>query len=80
MRYWKCKCGAYESFGSDGPRPCQVCNKCGTTLLKRIDGSYIEAEPHDWVTETNIVTREGYDPIVKIKTYCLNCFQRKPEE
>lgn len=81
MRYWKCSCGKYESFGSDGPRPCQVCDKCGTTMLKRADGTYVESEPHDLVTETKTVLFRD-ETKVTVWTYCANCLltiERKNE-
>jgi len=50
MRYWECSCGDYQAFGSDAPRLCQVCERCGTTLI-RFEGAYVPSEPHDWQPE-----------------------------
>lgn len=77
MRQYSCKCGEFKFWGSgETPKPCMVCEKCGTTLLKQTDGSYVEAVPHVWTTEE--VYRDG--ELKSAHTYCKRCHERKPEE
>lgn len=73
MKYYRCKCGKAEMWGSDGPRPCQGCDECHTTLAGHPD-DHKEPIPHDWTTETTL--RDG--KVVHERTYCKRCMTRKP--
>ncbi len=79
MRVWRCKCGETETFGSMPPRQCQVCQKCGGTMLRGLDGNYRQAIPHDVVVET---TRQEHGGNVseKKRTYCARCFETLDSE
>lgn len=72
MQYYRCKCGESESWGSIGPRQCDRCEKCGTTLNQSPEG-HKEPEPHEWVTQYNERTGKPYE-------ICINCMKKKPVE
>lgn len=42
MRYYRCKCGNAESWGSIGPFRCARCTKCGSDLA---EGPKCHSEP-----------------------------------
>lgn len=68
MLYYKCKCGKCEFWGSGmSPYACQVCDECGTTMLKNLDGTYVEPKPHEYVAKYNQNTGKPY----KICKWCL---------
>ncbi len=71
MRYWHCKCGKLEAWGSDAPASCLSCPHCGTNAYGE------NPTEHDWMTETLTTVFHGE---VKSKTgrYCVNC--RKHEQ
>lgn len=46
MQTYTCSCGHYMFFGSYGPEPCQVCEKCGTTTLRLAYGGFEPPEEH----------------------------------
>ena len=73
MRYYRCKCGGTESWGSMGPTPCQRCKKCGSNLAGSPE-SHREPEPHKWMPST-VETDEGD----KILTVCVWCGVSKRE-
>lgn len=50
MRQWQCECGSIKAFGTDSPRDCQVCKKCGTTMLRTVDGRVPPTE-HSWINQ-----------------------------
>mgnify|MGYP003797644759 CR=1 FL=1 len=77
MKEFRCSCGNRVFWGSgESPKPCIVCKDCGTTLLKRLDGSYVDSEPHKWTTEETYLDGE----LVHSRTYCKRCYETKPEE
>ncbi len=47
MQAYRCKCGEAKYFGSDVPKPCQGCKKCGTTYAQHPD-HHKEIEPHEF--------------------------------
>jgi hypothetical protein len=66
MRYWECKCGNLQAFGSDSPSPCVSCHKCGTNAFKQ------EPEPHVFRIKYNEDTGEPkYER-------CIKCSERRP--
>jgi hypothetical protein len=64
MRFWKCKCGASEAFGSDPPAPCTKCDKCGSDLFGG------EPKPHYYVTKYDENSGKPYE-------LCNQCYQRR---
>ncbi|MFA6678945.1 MAG: hypothetical protein WCR96_00445 [Candidatus Methanomethylophilaceae archaeon] len=77
MKYFTCKCGEKKFWGSgESPKPCQVCQICGTTMLKLSDESYVEPKPHTWTTEETY--RDG--KLVESHCYCKMCYDTKPKE
>lgn len=72
MKFYRCKCGAREAYGSMSPYPCSGCEKCGTTLEQHPDDHRIP-KPHDWQTEL-VETDEGKKP----RTRCSWCGVKKP--
>jgi hypothetical protein len=74
MYFYSCKCG-HEKHYCNGmmPHPCQVCPICGTTALRRKDGSFVPPEPHDWVTVYNEHTGKPYKR-------CRNCMETEGYE
>lgn len=66
MRYWHCKCGKCEAFGSDPPKPCMVCPECGTDYMGN------PPKDHDWVVEQT-ETDEGPKPLSR----CRYCYKTK---
>lgn len=73
MRQWQCKCGNLLCFGSDSPKACQVCEKCGTTALRGIDGDFVESEEHEWKQQYD---RNTGKPSRKV---CVKCYAREKE-
>lgn len=66
MRYWECKCGALQAFGSDPPEPCVVCSRCNTNAFKK------EPEPHDFRIQHDVNTGEPK------YSMCIKCHERRP--
>lgn len=55
MRYWQCKCGKSQAFGSDSPPVCSGCSYCGT-------GFYgVHPDPHEYKTMYNEHTGIPYE-------------------
>jgi len=71
MQYYRCKCGKTESWGSMGPRKCQGCSECGTTLNQGPE-YHKTPEPHEWVTRYSEITGKPYE-------VCINCMELKEE-
>lgn len=75
MRQWSCNCGNRIAFGSDSPRPCTVCDKCGTTLLRTINDKnevvFVEPTEHEWKKRFSSETGEF------LYEYCKNCFMER---
>lgn len=71
MKYYRCKCGKAEMWGSDGPSPCQGCDECKTVI--GWPNLVAEPIPHDWTTETTM--RDG--KVISEITYCKRCNRRK---
>jgi hypothetical protein len=66
MRYWECKCGNLQAFGSDSPSECVSCHKCGTNAYKK------QPWEHEWKLKYDENTG-------KPKYYrCNKCSERKP--
>jgi len=74
MNYSKCQCGKVESRSSQGHRPCEGCEDCGTTFAQN-PNDHKKKEPHGWVTRTTL--EDGVQ--VENRTYCKNCFKSKPK-
>lgn len=73
MKYYRCKCGKSEAWGSMPPWSCSYCPKCGSNLALGPDG-HREPEPHKWTTEA-VETDAGPQPL----TRCFWC-GKKPRE
>jgi len=48
MRFYRCRCGKAEAFGSMSPARCIGCGKCGTTL-ELAPSLHRAPDPHEWV-------------------------------
>ncbi len=48
MKYYRCKCGFSEAYGSMSPSRCTKCKKCGSNLAGSPD-SHIDPTPHELV-------------------------------
>ena len=64
MRYWECKCGKLQAFGSDAPAECMGCSSCGTNCYKK------EPLDHIWITRYNGATVTPY-------LICNRCSEKK---
>lgn len=73
MKYYRCKCGKAEAWGSMGPRACQGCKECGTTLNSGPDG-HRTPEPHEWVPQYNPNTG------VRESDVCKDCMAKRINE
>lgn len=71
MRYYRCKCGKAESWGSMPPKKCQGCSECNTTLELHPD-HHRTPDPHEFVTRYDETTGEPYQ-------ICKRCWA-KPKE
>ena len=67
MQYYRCECGESEFYGSDSPRPCMGCDKCGTTYAQSPTG-HRPREPHQWRPQ---FSRETGAPTRPICTVCM---------
>lgn len=78
MRYWQCKCGERQGWGSTGPRPCDWCDECKTTLACGPDGHRIIRPPHKMIkTSVDIETDDGTS--VATLTRCIHCHKTKAD-
>ena len=66
MRYWECKCGKLQAFGSDAPPECMECSICGTNAFKN------KPENHDFKI------RYSEDTGKPKYSMCMVCHERKP--
>lgn len=74
MRYYRCKCGAHEAWGSLGPNPCTRCKKCGSDLAGA-PTSHAEARPHCMVvTPVTAEIDDGQKEVGSI-TRCIWCLR-----
>jgi len=69
MRYYRCKCGNCQAWGSMPPEKCNGCKECNTTL-EESPNTHTEPSEHKWITEYDKHTGEPYE-------ICLNCLKRK---
>lgn len=69
MKYYRCKCGKSESYGSMSPSACHGCEHCGTTLALSPD-MHRTPEPHVWIKKYNEDTGNPYE-------ICSRCHQKK---
>jgi hypothetical protein len=74
MRYFRCKCGAEESWSSMGPTPCRWCSKCQTSLATQSPD-----RPKHQMREfvSTIMTDDG--KIEGKLTRCMDCLKTKKE-
>jgi hypothetical protein len=68
MQYYRFKCGEHEMWGSMGPRPCDGCSKCGTTLTQD-PAFHTTPEPHEFIP-TDVETDAGKAVLHRCK-WCL---------
>jgi len=47
MRFYRCKCGESEAYGSMPPYRCSKCSKCGSDLAESPE-SHREPVPHEF--------------------------------
>lgn len=73
MKYYRCKCGEAQSWGSMPPPPCMECSECQTTLEVHPD-DHRRAKPHNYQTH-EVQTDEGMKPL----TQCIWCLKKKGE-
>lgn len=71
MKYYRCKCGKREAWGSMPPGRCVSCQDCGTTLDTSPD-QHTAPRPHNF-SESTVRTDEG----LKTITTCSGCMKPK---
>jgi hypothetical protein len=73
MQFYRCQCGASEYYGSgEFPKPCEGCDKCGTTFAQRSEDHKPRA-PHVWREQFDHDTGKPVRPI------CSVCYHRGPK-
>ena len=71
MQFSRCKCGHRKRWHSGYPAvPCQVCEKCGSTLSTHPD-SHKEPAAHNWVQRYSEQTGLPHDQV------CEQCHEMK---
>lgn len=68
MKYYRCRCGKLEQYGSMGPSRCRWCEDCKTGLSDSPDTHPTERVSHHWV-RAEVSTDEGLKPL----TTCSWC-------
>lgn len=48
MKYYRCKCGKHQAYGSMPPAKCEGCPECNTTLETHSD-FHRQPEPHEFI-------------------------------
>lgn len=71
MKYYRCKCGKSEAWGSYPPVKCVGCPTCDTTLELHPD-YHEKPSPHEFVTKYDEYTGKPYQ-------ICLNCLKEARE-
>jgi len=71
MQHYRCKYGNCESWGSDGPFPCDRCSKCGSDLAPA-PFLHEDPKPHEFIQEM-VETDEGPKPL----SMCKWCYRTK---
>lgn len=70
MKYWQCKCGDYQFYGSGmSPEPCTYCKKCGTTAAG------LPPIPHEFTMISKVETDEGEKKLSR----CKWCYKTKSQ-
>lgn len=78
MRYYRCKCGKSEAWGSMGPYQCSRCSVCGSDLAEGPESHrpprahQMLARPVNAQTDTGLV-------VAGELTECIWCQQTKAE-
>lgn len=67
MRFYRCKCGEHQAYGSDSPSRCSACAKCGSDLAES-PSLHREPVPHEFYAET-VETNGGTQELDRCK-YC----------
>lgn len=75
MRYYRCRCGKQEAWGSLPPQSCQGCAECGTTLEQHPERHVVPA-PHEWVTRYDQDTGEPYERCSRCLTMSSSSWRR----
>ena len=73
MVFYRCQCGDSSSIGSMGPRPCDRCPHCKSSLAIG-PMSHTVPKPHSMYT-SRVKTDDGPQPI----TRCWHCHRRRAE-
>ena len=71
MKYYRCKCGKHEYWGSDSPANCMGCTDCNTTLEGNPE-RHKTPEPHQWKTYYHQSTGKPYQ-------MCERCHERNAD-
>lgn len=74
MRYYRCKCGRHESWGSMGPNPCARCKDCGSDLAGSPD-THAEPKPHRMLTVRATVETDEGEKDAGTMTRCVWCLR-----
>jgi hypothetical protein len=53
MKFYRCRCGKAEMYGSESPKSCEGCEECQTTLAEMPSEHRIPTS-HDWVSEQGL--------------------------
>lgn len=73
MKYYRCKCGDQQSYGSMPPPFCHACPLCGSNLATH-PADHDDAAPHVYYDEM-VMTNDGMKPL----TLCQYCLEPKSE-
>lgn len=65
MLYYRCKCGASETWGSMSPNQCAFCDSCGSNL-SLTPHTHREPSPQEFVARP-IVTDQGAGTISRCR-------------
>ena len=74
MRWYRCKCGSFTSFGSDSPAQCDYCPKCGSNLASS-PSLHRDPLPHKFEYIEEVETDEG----TKTLTSCIYCYRTRKQ-
>lgn len=74
MRYYRCKCGQLESWGTMRPPQCSWCEACQSNPAETPDTHRTERTPHKWYQE-KVDTDAGEAEL----TRCVYCGHTRKE-
>lgn len=76
MKYYQCKCGQYQSWGSLGPKRCAWCKLCQTTPAGGPSEHKTEQPAHEMFT-TSVEMKTDAGKVEGQLTRCIHCYVTK---